>query len=104
MRIRKNKWQLKFCLDTVSHRYNSVVLCFKLNNKLVYGTLNGTAEDWVFTSGSSSFLKAIPNGALSNYAFWIGTVPSVISELYAKIDEAALKAGYNLMPQEEAVS
>jgi len=103
MRCRRNKWQLKFCLDTLSYRYNSVALQFKLGNKLVTGILKGTVDHWIFKSGSAAFLRYIPNGTLSNYGFWIDSVPSNISELYNKIDEAALKAGYDLAQKEEYV-
>ncbi len=101
MRYRRNKWQLQFRLDTLGYRYNSVALQFKLGNKLITGILKGTVEHWVFRSVSAAFLHRIPDGSLSNYGFWIDSVPQNISELYNKIDEAALKAGYDLKQIEE---
>ncbi|HZH97232.1 MAG TPA: hypothetical protein VEY06_15175 [Flavisolibacter sp.] len=101
MKTRKKYRQLKFYMDSLKEQYHAVFLIFRINNNQVHGILNGNAEDWIFTSTSSYFLKYIPGGTLSKYAMWIGSVPKTIGHFYLKITESAARAGYELCDKEE---
>ncbi len=103
MTVRKRKNQLRLCIDVLKDQYHSVPLTFKMKNKLINGWLNGTAEDWTFSSYTPVFLEHISSGVLNKYALWLNRVPGVISELYNSIDEAALKSGYTIHTKEELV-
>jgi len=95
--------QLKLSVDVVSDHYEDVPLTFSLQNQYVSGILNGTVSDWNFRSPSPVFLKFIPSGVLYKYAFWIGEVPSKLSDIYNGIFTAASKAGYCIIEMEEIV-
>lgn len=101
MTVRKRKAQLRLCIDVLKDQYHSVPLTFKLNNKTINGYLNGTAEDWTFTSYTPAFLEHIPWGVLNKYALWLNCVPAIISQVYHGIDDAAIKAGYTIHSKEE---
>jgi len=103
MPTKKRYRQLKFEINELQSHYEMVFLSFKLNRHEVTGFLNGSSADWTFQSNSPEFLKIIPSGKLFKYALWVGRVPKEITKIYNGIEEAAIKAGFDIMEKEEAV-
>ena len=101
MTARKRYRQLKIQIDELTYHYEMVILSFKINKYEINGILNGSATDWIFHSDSPAFLKIIPSGRLSKYSLWIDHVPKDISKIYNGVEEAALKAGYDIADKEE---
>lgn len=93
--------QLQLDLSSFSWASSPIVLSFQIKKQPVKGVLHGNCSNWTFESNSPAFIRYIPSGKLDKYALWINTVPPVISELYNKIYEAALKTGYSLQEIEE---
>jgi hypothetical protein len=93
--------QLQLDLSSFSPSTGPLCLSFQLKNRQVRGVLYGSYLNWSFESSSPVFLKYVPSGKLDKYALWVNTVPSVISELYNKIYDAALKKGCSLQDKEE---
>ena len=100
MPVHKKYKQLKFSVDALKDQYHAVYLSFRLHQKPVTGVLNGSANDWTFSSESPSFMRHVPCGALHKYQLWHGHVPKNISAVYNGIIEAAFKAGYELNERE----
>jgi hypothetical protein len=97
----KRHRQLQLDLSSFTWSTSPIVLSFQMNRRPVKGTLYGNCLNWTFESNSPAFLRYIPSGKLDKYALWINAVPPVISELYNKIYEAALKSGYSLQEKED---
>lgn len=90
-------------INALKREYAGVLLCFKLGRKDVCGLLNGSANDWTFESVSPAFIKHLPTGRLHKYAVWHNKVPSIVSNLYNGIWDAAFKAGYDLGERDDQV-
>lgn len=101
MAVYKKYRQLRFNVDVLLDHYEAVPLQFRLYNRTVKGTLHGSFRDWYFCSSSPVFLSFIPDGVLHKYNLWFHPVPGQLSDIYNAIDEAALKAGYDLSEKEE---
>ena len=93
--------QLQLDLSSFTWASSPIVLSFQMNKRPIKGVLHGNCINWTFESNSPAFTHYIPSGKLDKYALWINTVPPVISELYNKIYEAALKSGYSLQENED---
>lgn len=101
MAVYKKYRQLRFNVDVLLDHYEAVPLQFRLYNRTVKGTLHGSFRDWYFCSSSPVFLSFIADGVLHKYNLWFHPVPGQLSDIYNAIDEAALKAGYDLSEKEE---
>jgi hypothetical protein len=101
MPARKRYRQLRLEIDELAYHYEMVRLSFKLNRREVNGILNGSASDWTFESNNPAFLKIIPTGRLSKYAFWLNGVPKQLNKIYKGIWEAAIKAGCDIAEKED---
>ena len=101
MPAQKRLKQLKLGIDALQDQYNGVFLHFRLGYQIVEGVLNGSAADWTFQSYSRAFLKQVPTGTLYKYMLWMDSVPPGISNVYNAIEEAAFKAGYDMIEREE---